>query len=112
MYQLLYSNNKDLKHCMCLILLFSFYWTCKEQTLSSVMGLAGLGRLMSISMLDSWFVATGGEPTVSPWEAGNGCLALPSLLYSSCKGAQKHLSVQNYSSALALLCCLTRIAEE
>lgn len=83
MYQLLYSNNKDLKHCMCLILLFSFHCTCKEQTLSPMIWLAGSGRLVSVSVLDSWIVE--GEPPISPWEAGKGCLALPSLPPSSCK---------------------------
>lgn len=62
MYQLLYSNNKDLKHCMCLILLFSFYCTtysvctCKEQTLSSVIWLS-IGQ--TGVRLDPWFVAVG-----------------------------------------------------
>lgn len=62
MYQLLYSNNKDLKHCMCLILLFSFYCTtysvctCKEQTLSSVVWLS-IGQ--TGVRLDPWFVAVG-----------------------------------------------------
>lgn len=94
MYQLLYSNNKDLKHCMCLILLFSFYCTCKEQTLSSIIWLACSGRLVSISILDSWIVTIEGEePPSSPWEAGKGCMALPSLPASSCKEAQKPLTV-------------------
>lgn len=65
MYQLLFSNNKDLKHCMCLILPFSFYCvthsvcTRKEQTLSSVIWLAVLGRPVSVWVLDLWFVAVG-----------------------------------------------------
>lgn len=84
MYQLLYSNNKDLKHCMCLILLFSFYCTCKEQTLSSVIRLAGSGRLVSISMLDSWFVAVEGRriPRLSMggWKGSSGC-TLPSSFF-------------------------------
>lgn len=57
MYQLLYSNNKDLKHRTYLILPFSFYcvtyssYPHKEQALSSVMWLAGLGRLVPVRVL-------------------------------------------------------------
>lgn len=109
MYQLLYSNNKDLKHCMCLILLFSFYCTCKEQTLSSIMWLSGSGRLVSVSMLDSWIVAIEGvEPHISPWEAQEGCLALPSLPASSGKEAQKSLSVQELQLSFSLAVLLNQ----
>lgn len=84
MYQLLYSNNKDLKHCMCLILLCSFYCTCKEQTLSSVIQLAGSGRLVSISMLDSWFVALEGRRiphlSMGGWKGSSGS-TLPSSFF-------------------------------
>lgn len=72
--------------------------------MSSIIWLAGSGKLMSVSMLGSWIVAIeGGEPHISPWEAGKGCLALPCLPASSCKEAQKPLSVQELQLSLAVL---------
>lgn len=77
--------------------------------MSSITWLAGSGRLVSISMLDSWIVAIeGGEPHISPWEAGKGCLALPFLPASSCKEAQKPLSVQELQLSFSLAVLLNQ----
>lgn len=71
--------------------------------MSSIIWLACLGRLVSISMLDSWIVTIEGEePPSSPWEAGKGYMALLSLPASSCKESQKPLSIQELQLSFSL----------
>lgn len=106
MYQLLYSNNKDLKHCMCLILLFSFHCTCKEQTLSPMIWLAGSGRLVSVSMLDSWTVE--GETLSLHGRLERGVWLYPPFQLLPVKKAQKPLSVQELQLSFSLAVLLNQ----
>lgn len=77
--------------------------------MSSIIWLACSGRLVSISILDSWIVTIEGEePPSSPWEAGKGCMALPSLPASSCKEAQKPLTVQELQLSFSLAVLLNQ----